>query len=316
MGLSKAIMKEYDVKLVDGWLPPKGDDLRPLIAMPNIPRPLHGVNPRTLLGPSTWNHMRRYCYNQADDTCEICGHKPDDLRKRHGHEVYEIDYANGTAKFVRVVCVCSLCHLGCIHTGRALTLWKNGNLLYPTDFLLKGAEHAFKIISEYNRDHPKANLRAYSTFLDYLKHEELREPMEKLIEKYGIKFYTEVEDMVEWKDWKLIVGNQEYPTPYATEKDWKNTMEEREQKDSARIIQKELEARFSGGVYDELKKALGEVTLSDIASPNPSDAAQEVVREAMRLAAKDQQKILNKAKEVKCPKKNKSALEKNRKHTT
>ena len=256
MGLSKKILDQYDVKLVDGWLPPKGDDIRPLIAMPNIPRPLHGVNPRTILGAATWNRMRKACYSRAGDTCEICGHKPDNLRRRHGHEVYEIDYAKGTAKFVRVFCVCSLCHLGCIHTGRALTLWKHGNPLYPTEFLLQGAEHAFKIINEYNKDNPGADLRAYSTFLDYLKHEELKEPMEKLIEKYNTKFYTEVEDMVEWGDWKLIIGNQEHPTPYADKDEWKATMEERESKDTARIMQKKLEGNFSGEIYDELNKIL------------------------------------------------------------
>ena len=256
MGLSKAIMKQYDVKLVDGWLPPEGDDLRPLIAMPNIPRPLHGVNPRTILGASTWNHMRKFCYNKAEDTCEICGAKPENLRHRHGHEVYEIDYAKGIAKFHRVYCVCSLCHLGCIHTGRALTLWKNHNPLYPTEFLLQGAEHAFKIISEYNKDNPEADLRAYSTFLDYLKHEELKGPMEELIKKYNIKFYTEVEDMVDWGKWKLIIGNQEYTTPYANEDEWKATMEEREKKDTARLMQKKLEKNFSGDIYDEIDKII------------------------------------------------------------
>lgn len=251
--------KDYDTKLVDGWLPPKdGDDIRPLIAMPNIPRPLHGVNPRTILGTQTWNHMRRACYANANDTCEICGCKPENLRRRHGHEVYEIDYAHGTAKFVRVFCVCSLCHLGCIHTGRALTLWKHHNPLYPTEFLLQGAEHAFSIISSYNRDHPGADLRAYATFLDYLKYDGLREPMEKLINKYNISFYSEVEDMVDWGDWKLIIGENEYPTPYANKEEWKAAMEEKEANDSARQMQKKLEQNFSGDVYEEIKKILKE----------------------------------------------------------
>lgn len=251
--------KDYDIKLVDGWMPPKeGEDIRPLIGMPNIPRPLHGVNPRTLLGAATWNRMRKNCYAMAGNTCEICGYKPDNLRHRHGHEVYEIDYAHGTAKFVRVFCVCGLCHLGCIHTGRALTLWKKNNPMYPTKFLLDGAEHAFKIIHDYNEDHPDADLRAYSTFLDYLKHEELKEKMEELIKKYNIKFYQEVEDMVEWGNWKLVIGNHEYPTPYADKDEWKATMEEREAKDTARIAQKKLEQNFSGGVYDEIDNIIKE----------------------------------------------------------
>ena len=255
---------EYDIKIVDGWLPPKdGEDLRPLIGMPNIPRPLHGVNPRTILGASTWNHMRKRCYALADNTCEICGAKPENLRHRHGHEVYEIDYAHGTAKFHRVYCVCSMCHLGCIHTGRALTLWKKKNPLYPTEFLLAGAEHAFKIISEYNKDNPKADLREYATFLDYLKHEELKGPMEELIKKYNIKFYKEAEGMCEWKDWKLYIGSQEYATPYSNEKEWKATMEEKENQDTARLIQKKLEENFSGEVYEQIKQIIKEKEVFD-----------------------------------------------------
>lgn len=254
--MNKTIEKQYDVKLVDGWVPPKGEDLRPLIAMPNIPKPLHGVNPRTLLGASKWNYMRKACYFSANDTCEICGEKPENLKHRHGHEVYEIDYAHGVAKFDRVYCVCAKCHLGCIHTGRAITLYKHGNPLYPKEFLLEGAEHAFKIISEYNKDHPEADLRAYVTFLEYLKHEELRAPMEELIKKYNIKFYKEVENMVDWGDWRLIIGDNEYKTPYANEQEWKDSMEEKEANDSARILQKNMDKNFTGEVFDMIDSIL------------------------------------------------------------
>ena len=246
-------MSKYDIKLVKKWRPPKYSDARALIAMPNIPKPTHGLAPRTLLGASTWDRMRKAAYQDADDTCEICGCKPENLRQRHGHEVYEIDYEKGIVKFVRVFCVCSLCHLGGIHTGRAITLYKQGSPLYPKEFLLEGAEHAFSLIHDYNIDHPKADLRAYSTFLDYLKCEELKEPMEALIEKYNIKFYEEdSKNSAKWADWKLIIGSNEYPTPYKNEKAWKKAMEEMNKNDTAR---KATDA-FSGGIYDEIDKIL------------------------------------------------------------
>lgn len=286
-------MKDYDVKLVDGWLPPKGDDLRPLIAMPNIPKPLHGVNPRTLLGATAWNHLRKACYANANDTCEICGAHPENLRHRHGHEVYKIDYAHGTAEFDRVFCVCSLCHLACIHTGRALTLWKQGNPLYPTEFLLEGAEHAFKIIHDYNKDNPKADLRAYCTFLDYLKYDELKKPMEKLIKKYNIKFYKEVEGMANWEDWKLLIGKNEYPTPYKNEDEWVEAMKERSKQDTARMAVD----RFKGDVYNELDSIIGKATLHDVVEGN--SLGEQVAKIAMEKAIEEQQKMLDKAKEVK-----------------
>lgn len=248
------VYKDYDVKLVDGWIPPQGEDLRPLIAMPNIPKPLHGVNPRILLGSGNWNKMRKACYEAANDTCEICGAKPENLRHRHGHEVFRISYSQGIAKFVRVFCVCSLCHLACIHTGRAITLWKQNNPLYPTEFLLQGAEHAFKIINEYNKDHPETDLRAYAMFLEYLKYDGLKEPMEKLIKKYDMKFYTEVTDMVDWSDWKLLIGDNEYPTPYQNEKDWEEAMKERSKNDTARMAVN----RFDSEIYNELDKIIKE----------------------------------------------------------
>ena len=51
MSIPKEILKQYDVKLIDRWTPPKeGEDIRPLIAMPNLPKPTHAMAPRTLLG--------------------------------------------------------------------------------------------------------------------------------------------------------------------------------------------------------------------------------------------------------------------------
>lgn len=284
-------MKDYDVKLVDHWTPPDRDDLRPLVAMPNIPKPLHGVAPRTLLGAATWNRMRKSAYLGADDTCEICGTKPDNLRQRHGHEVYEIDYASGTAVFKRVFCICSLCHLGGIHTGRAITLFKQDNPLYPKEFLLEGAEHAFKIISEYNKDHPDADLRAYATYLDYLKSDELRGPMEALIDKYNIKFYKEdPKTMAKWGDWKLVINKKIFRTPYKNEKEWQEAMEERGKKDTARMATNP----FKGGVYDEIDKILKkEKVLADFVEPKVDDSTAEIVRAAIKASREDQEKMLD-----------------------
>lgn len=248
---------EFDIKYITKWAPPTDDDLRPLIAMPNLPKPTHALAPRTLLGAGAWDHIRKACYAKADNTCEICGDKPENLRHRHAHEVYEIDYEKGTAKFVRAFCVCALDHLGCIHTGRAITLYKQGNPLYPKEFLLEGAEKSFRIIQEYNKDHPEADLRAYTTFLDYLKCDDLRDEMEGLIEKYKVKFYEEdKKKMAPWKQWKVIIGSKEYPTPYENYKAWEKAMEKQGEKDSARIMQKNVKDKFSGGVYDELNKIL------------------------------------------------------------
>ena len=255
---------DYDIKYITKWTPPEGDDLRPLIVMPNIPKPLHGpgCQPRTILGASTWNRMRNACYGIAGMKCEICGAKVGvDIEKRHlhAHEVYDIDYAKGMSKFVRCVALCAECHLACIHTGRAITLYRRGSPLYPKEFILGGAKKAFETIYTYNLQHPGADLRAYVTYLDYLKVDELKEPMEELIKKYSIKFYAEdPKKTAKWGEWKLIIGTKEYPTPYKNEKEWKKAMEAQGEKDSARIMQKNMEEKFSGGVYNEIENILKE----------------------------------------------------------
>lgn len=109
MPVGKRLRDEFDIEYITHWEPPKGDGLRPLIAMPNLAKPCHGLAPRTLLGRKTWDAMRKACYAQADDTCEICGRKPVDLRGRQSHEVYSIDYERGTAKFEKCVCLCKAC---------------------------------------------------------------------------------------------------------------------------------------------------------------------------------------------------------------
>lgn len=222
MPVGKRLRDEFDIEYITHWEPPKGDDLRPLIAMPNLAKPCHGLAPRTLLGRKTWDAMRKACYAQADDTCEICGRKPVDLRGRQSHEVYSIDYERGTAKFEKCVCLCKSDHLFGIHTGRALALYEKDSPLASRGQLLDGAEHAFEIIADYNADHPdEPPLRAYATFLDYLECPDLEGPMRDMIEQFHIKFYMEDPNkLAKWSDWRLIIGDTEYPTPYADESEW------------------------------------------------------------------------------------------------
>lgn len=225
---------DYDIKLVTEWKCPEGGGA-PIIAQPNIVKPLHHVNPRNIVGQSTWNQMRRGCYALANMTCEICGKK---LEKgmADAHELYDIDYEKGISIFVRTICTCRLCHRYGIHSGRCITLHKAGNPLMPKETLLEGAENVFRLVYKYNKAHPKADLRVYVTMLDYLKCEDLRDEMEKLIKKYKIKFYKEdLKKMAKWAQWKLRIGTREYPTPYKNEKEWKKAMEEVAKNDTARI---------------------------------------------------------------------------------
>ena len=252
---------KFDIEYVTEWKAPEkieGPDPR-IICMPNVPKPTHNMAPRTLLGKSTWDHMRRRCYFLANYTCEICGAEVGkDIEKRdyHGHELYSINYETGTVKFERVVGICALCHTRCIHTGRAFTMYKKGNPFMTAKMVLEGAEHAFSLVHKWNTEHPEEEpLRLYATWIEFAKDKQIGEDICKLIEKYDVKFYAQnSKSQAPWGDWKLIIGNKEYPTPYANEQEWEKKMEElnRTQTTDSR----NYKDPFAGGIFDEIKKTL------------------------------------------------------------
>lgn len=255
--------QDIDVITVDHWDCPD-EDGPAILTMPNVPRALHTVAPRTVLGDTTWNFMRKACYRKANYHCEACGK---DLSKvtngrfiGHAHELYSVDYAKQESVFERCVCLCAWpCHLGCIHTGRALTLYKQGHPSYSKEKLLEGAEYCFTIISSFNKAHPEQEpLRVYQTWLDYMKQPELKQPMLDLIEKYDIKFYKVSDKWFKpkrWENWKLLVGNRWYKTPFKTQDEWQAAMDELGKRPSD---DHNYKSSFQGAVYDELDKLLKE----------------------------------------------------------
>lgn len=218
----------FDIKAINNWKAPiEDDDPVKILSMPNVPKPLHTMAPRTILGGPTWERMRKRCYYDAGYKCEACGYEPE-KGKLHAHELYEVDYDKCTSKFVRCVALCNKCHTEPgVHTGRAYTMYKQGNVLMPRQKLLEGVEHIFKLVNEYNQHRPEGEeeLRLFATFVQYWKDNTLREDMERLIKQYNIKFYnvppTETE---RWGEWKLIIGNKEHPTKFASMQEWEEAM--------------------------------------------------------------------------------------------
>lgn len=249
--------KKYPIELRTKWECPT-DGGAPLLTMPNLPKPLHTVCPRNIVGGPTWEKMRKRGYYTANYKSEISGEDGSTPGALHFHEAYDIDYEKGVSTFKRGFAITPLEHVYFIHSGRAITLYKKKNPLYSANKLLEGAEHGFKLIHDWNVAHPdKPPLKAYQTFLKYLRFEELAPRVEELISKYKIEFWGEdKKKMAEWGDWKMVMivkgREKEYPTPYPNYAAWEEAMHLASEKDTIR----QIDSPFKGGAFDEIENLL------------------------------------------------------------
>lgn len=168
-----------------------------LLLCPNIPKPMHGINPRTVLGTNWWNRERRAAYKSTAFHCEACGvHKSEAKLHRwlEGHEWYQIDYAKGRMKYVRTVPLCHYCH-NFIHDGRLRRLLDEG--------LINHQKYAAIL------QHGEAVLRAAG--LDRMARIDRDEEIKQLIGNGRF---------AEWSKWRLVIGRKTYKPLFKSYKEW------------------------------------------------------------------------------------------------
>ena len=174
--------------------PEKEIKLRPeLLTHPNIPKPLHGLNPRTLMGKKWWDIERRKSYAVNNYHCHSCGsfHPYEEARQRfeelklHAHECYDIDYENCTIKLKEIVALCECCH-NYIHSGRLGALYDQGYLDEEACWTI--ISHGERILSENN--------------------------LKKLV-KVDERCYNK-----EWNKWCLVLDGKKYYSKFKNEEEW------------------------------------------------------------------------------------------------
>ena len=111
-------------------LPAKPKPRPELLLHPNIPKPLHGLSPRTIMGQEWWDKIRKEVYASTGFHCAACGvHQSAAQYKKwlEAHEFYDFDYEKGTATLKEIVPLCHFCH-SYIHSGYLNVRYSKGEI--------------------------------------------------------------------------------------------------------------------------------------------------------------------------------------------
>jgi hypothetical protein len=101
-----------------------------VLLCPNIPRPMHGVAPRVILGSKWWNQTRQAAYRSTNYHCLACGVPKSRARWKQwleGHELYKVNHTKGKMIYLETVPLCFSCH-NYIHDGRMSGLLEKGQI--------------------------------------------------------------------------------------------------------------------------------------------------------------------------------------------
>lgn len=172
--------------------------LRPEILLcPNVPKPMHGVAPRVVLGEKWWRETRQAAYKSTSYHCLACGVYKMDAKHRQwmeGHELYSIDYAKGRAVYLETVPLCHFCH-NYIHDGRLQALLDKGQITHSKYASI--IQHGDAVLLRAGLVKPR--------------HSERESRIELEIQEGRV---------APWGDWRMVINGVEYPPKYATIEEW------------------------------------------------------------------------------------------------
>lgn len=157
-----------------------------LLLQPVIPKPMHGVAPRVVLGSKWWDETRQQALASTDRYCAACGiHEScaEFHRRLEAHEVYRIDYRRGRMVYVEAVPLCHACH-SYIHVGRLRGLLEAGAISHGRFTAI--IQHGDRVLAAARIQKPEQ--------------------------------YTG--PAAGWRHWRLVVNGQEYPPKFKSAIEW------------------------------------------------------------------------------------------------
>lgn len=176
-----------------------------ILTCPQIPKPLHGLNPRTLKGKEWWDATRQQAYQTQEYRCACCGvHKREAKGSKwlEAHELYDTDYDKGIAEMIEVVALCHYCH-NFIHSGRLYMIMGKEKTAEEVKDILK---HGFNLL--------RGSWFQCFPFTMDLAHD-------LGVRTYDVDAYEVPISTVPWEDWRLKLDGRLYNPVFPTMDAWK-----------------------------------------------------------------------------------------------
>lgn len=185
-----------------------------LLQHPNIPKPMHGMAPRVVLGEKFWDETRKTAYRDNNWHCAACGihfQKAWKYQRPECHEDYVIDYKEGRMYINKYIALCHACHQF-IHCGRAGLKLDKEDLQY---IVTRG----WRILKEHR-------LYVSRSFYTLYEDGEIPEPQHFWLKEraykegfsFGQDWYANEERP--WSEWRLVVDNKEYKPRFKSAEEW------------------------------------------------------------------------------------------------
>lgn len=188
--------------------------MRPeLLTHPNIPKALHGTNPRIILGSKWWNTQRQIAYAKEDYHCWACGIHQSRAEYHawlEAHESFTIDYTTGRVELNEIVALCHACH-NFIHSGRLWELYQKNEI--PRDTITAILAHGFAILTAHKLQ------PFWGTRLVALRLEGFDDDTIEPLLRYEYPERTD-ETRIKWQEWRLMLNGQEYGGKFANYEEW------------------------------------------------------------------------------------------------
>jgi hypothetical protein len=164
-----------------------------ILLQPGIVKPLHEVNPRTVMGRKWWDEKRREAYESTGFHCLACGV---DRVVLEAHEEYKINFKLHRYTLKSVVPLCYLCH-AYIHLGRCEMQVRRGEMTRETFIII--AVHGDHLLGEVGLDKDAYLLTLCDGDIN--------------------KFYPELNGS--WNKWHLFIEGKKFFSPHKTYEEWK-----------------------------------------------------------------------------------------------